>query len=230
MAVHLERAVAGLQRRLLVLSARVEETVREAVKSVESRDAEMARHVIDNDNEIDQLEVDIEEECLKVLALYQPVAVDLRFIITVLKINDALERIGDVAVNIAERSLFLARQRQPEIYFDFPAMAQKAQAMLGSSLDALVNSDSQLARQVCLADDEVDAMNRQMYEQTKVGIRRHVEDVDTLIHLLGVSRHLERIADLAVMIAEDVIYLAEGEIVRHRTEDFKTQVPREESP
>ncbi|MBN2311226.1 MAG: phosphate signaling complex protein PhoU [Candidatus Hydrogenedentes bacterium] len=220
MSAHLERAIERLKKRILVLSARVEETLRSAVRSVEQRDAALARQVVDGDYEIDKEEVDIEEECLKMLALYQPVAVDLRLVVTVLKINGVLERIGDLAVNIAERSVFLATQPPPKIYFDFPAMAQKTQAMVGKSLDALVRLDPELAREVSRADDEVDAMNREMYTQTKEGIRAHIEDLDTYIHLLSISRHLERTADLATSIADDVVYLVEGEIVRHRTENY----------
>ena len=222
MTAHQERAIAQLKKHLLTLSARVEEAVRAAVKSLEDRDARLAQQVIEGDTEIDKREVEIEEECLKILALFQPVASDLRFIVTVLKINDGLERIADVAVNIAERSLFLAPRKQPEIFFNFPVMAQKAQAMLKHSLDALVEWDTDLARRVCADDDEVDTMNREMYEQTKAELRKGAEDVDTLIHLLSVSGHLERVADLATNIAEDVVYLVEGEIVRHRTEDFES--------
>lgn len=220
MSSHLQRAIEKLKKKVLALSARVEESVHQSVKSVERRDPDLARQVIDGDIEIDHMEVDIEEETLKILALYQPVAVDLRFLVTVLKMNSVLERIGDVAVNIAERSVFLAGQQPLSIYFDFPAMAEKSERMLKQALDALVNLDSRLAKSVCVADDEVDAMNRAMFAQVKDGIRAHVEDLDSLIHYLNISRHLERIADLASNIAEDVIYLVDGEIVRHRIEEY----------
>ena len=196
MSIHLERAIKKLKNHILVLGGRVEENVRLAVQSVIARDGELARQAIANDDAIDQLEVDIEEECLKMLALYQPVAIDLRFIIAVLKINNDLERTGDEAVNIAERGLYLSEQSPVNVHLDFAAMADKAQQMLKMSLDSLVNVSASLARRVCLAD--------------------------SLSHLLNVSRHLERIADLATNIAEDVIYLVEGEIVRHRTEDYRT--------
>ena len=221
MSAHLHKAIDLLKKKILLLGARVEESLREAVRSIELRDLERARRVIKGDEEIDHLDVDVEEECLKVLALYQPVAVDLRFIVTVLKINTVLERIGDVAVNIAERSEFLATQPPVNVHFDFQKMAEKTQSMLSRSLDALVNYDVRLAREVCAADDEVDAMNREMYEVTKQGIRENIENLDTLIHLLATARHLERIADLASNIAEDVIYLVRGEIVRHQEENFK---------
>lgn len=162
----------------------------------------------------------VEEDCLKILALHQPVAIDLRYIISVLKINNDLERTGDLAVNIAERAAFLATQERLEIPFDFSGMAEKAQSMLKRSLDALVKMDADLAREVCASGDEVDAINRDMYIQVQEGIRKHPKRLECLVHILSVSRHLERVADLATNIAEDVIYVIKGEIVRHRTEDY----------
>ncbi|MFO7973085.1 MAG: phosphate signaling complex protein PhoU [Candidatus Hydrogenedentota bacterium] len=221
MSVHLERAIKKLKKHLLVLGGRVEENVRMAVQSVIARDGELAKQAIANDDEIDQLEVDIEEEALKILALYQPVAIDLRFIAAALKMNNDLERIGDVAVNIGERGLYLSEQTPVTLQLDFATMAEKTQQMLKCSLDSLVNVSAGLAREVCASDDEVDAMNREMYELVKESMHNHADEIDSLIHLLSVSRHLERIADLATNIAEDVIYLVEGEIVRHRTEDYR---------
>ncbi len=222
MTTHLRNEIEKLKKNLLSISILVEESLRDAVFAITKRDKILAAVVIEKDEDIDQMEVYVEEECLKILALYQPVAIDLRFIVAILKINNDLERIGDLAVNIAERGLFLAGQHKLDVLFDFPGMAEKAQAMLRNSLDSLVNMDTEQAREVCAADDEVDDMNRQMYVQVKDGIRSHPENIDSLIHILGVSRHLERIADLATNIAEDVIYMVEGEIVRHMTEDFSS--------
>jgi phosphate transport system protein len=223
MAKHMQREIEKLKKQILSLGALVEESVRHAVVAIEDHDADLAQRVIDGDSEVDQMEVDIEEECLKILALYQPVAVDLRFIVAVLKINNDLERIADLAVNIAERAVFLAKQPPTSIPFDFHGMAEKAQSMLRRGLDALVNMDAMAAQQVCLDDDEVDAINRQMYGLVKEGIRHNIESVDQMIHLLSVSRHVERIADQATNIAEDIIYMIQGEIVRHRTEDYIEQ-------
>jgi len=223
MTVHFRRELDKLKKRILSLSTFVEQRVRQAVKSVEDRDGQLARRVIDGDVEIDHLEVEIEEDCLKILALHQPVAIDLRFIVAMLKINSDLERIGDLAVNIAERAAYLATSDTPELLFDFPGMAAKGHAMLRNSLDALVNLDPHLARQVCADDDQVDSLNRQIYDRVKQEIRKRPEDLEPLIHLLSISRHIERIADLATNIAEDVIYMVEGEIVRHRTEDYTAQ-------
>jgi phosphate transport system protein len=163
----------------------------------------------------------LEEECLKILALHQPVAIDLRFVIAVLKINNDLERIGDLAVNIAERALFLTSQKPVDIPFDFMGMSEKTKIMLKMSLDALVNMDAKMAHDVCALDDGVDAINRRMYQQVQEGILENPEQIGSLIHCLSTSRHLERIADHATNIAEDVIYMVAGEIVRHKAEDFR---------
>jgi len=216
----MKREVDKLKQMLLTLCSQVEEQLWQAVKAIKQRDSQMARQVIDRDAEVDQMEVDIEEECLKILALYQPVAIDLRFIITALKINNDLERIGDLSVNIAERAEFLAGQERVDVPFDFEGMAGKTQAMVRLSIDALVNLDCHLAQQVCGSDDEVDQINKEMYDLVKQSILKHPEQIESLIHLLSASRHLERIADHATNIAEDVIYMAEGRIIRHRTEDY----------
>jgi phosphate transport system protein len=218
MAVHLQREIANLKKKILALGAVVEERVRQAVQAVGRRDEVQAQKIIDADTEIDRMEVEIEEDCLKVLALYQPVAVDLRFIVSVLKINNDLERIGDLAVNIAERAIFLASQARLYDPLDIPLISEKVQVMLKKSLDALVNADLELAREVCAADDEVDFLNRGMHEKVRAEIRRNIDVLQGASQLLDVSRFLERIADQATNIAEDVIYMVQGEIIRHRLE------------
>ena len=219
------REIDKLKKGIVALGALVEDNLRLAVQSVEKRDPDLARRVLEMDHQIDQAEVDLEEECLKILALHQPVAIDLRFIIAVLKINNDLERIGDLAVNIAERAILLCRTAAINEPFDFPTMAAKSKDMLRQSLDALVNINPSQAYAVCKADDEVDDINRAMYEQVKNGLRRNPGDIECLIHMLGVSRTLERVADHATNIAEDVIYMATGEIVRHhRRDEFMAQV------
>jgi phosphate transport system protein len=212
---HLGRELEKLKRKLLALTAYVEESVQRAVKAIATRDDKLARRVIDTDYEIDEMEVDVEEDCLKILALHQPVAIDLRYIVAVLKINSDLERIGDLAVNIAERAIFLSRMVKIESPFDFATMSLKVQVMLQKALDSLVNSDSKLAREVLVSDDEIDAINRQMYQDVMDAIRKDPEKVDNLIQMLAVSRNLERIADHTSNIAEDVIYMVDGEIIRH---------------
>jgi len=226
--MHLQKDIAVLKKRILSLSAMVEASVRMSVQSLEQRDFKLATKVIESDFDIDKMEVEVEEDCLKAVALHQPVAIDLRFIVALLKINNDLERIGDLAVNIAERAAFLSTQPDILIPLDFQGMAVKAQEMLRKSLDAFVTMDAALAREVCASDDEVDAMNRDMHAQVRDAMRRNPENIEGLTHLLLASRHLERIADHSTNIAEDVIYMLEGEIVRHREEDFKAQARRQE--
>lgn len=215
MAMHLSRELDRLKQMLLDLSNLVEESQHNAVRALVDRNPNLAAEVIDGDRIIDAQEVLVEEECLKILALHQPVATDLRFIISAMKLNHDLERVGDLAVNLAKRTLQLARLADPEIVLDFPGMAARAEKMLRDSLDALVNLDAALAHRVCAADDEVDAMNRAMYAQIRKALGQKPEHIDALLHLLSASRHLERVADHATNIAEDIIYLIEGEIVRH---------------
>lgn len=220
MGVHLQNAVESAKKQLFMLSGRVEQNLSRAVKSIETRDAELAELVIESDAEIDQLEVRIEEECLKILALHQPVATDLRFIIALMKINNDLERIGDLDVNIAERAVYLARREAVDLKFDFARMEEKVKKMLSKSIGSLVEMDSKIAESVRLMDDEVDDMNRKMYETVKESLPKHPEYASRLMHMLSVSRHLERIADLATNIAEDVLYMIQGNIVRHKTEVY----------
>jgi phosphate transport system protein len=228
MPQHFRREVDRLKKLILGLSAAVEENVYKAVRSLEERNGMLAEEVIAADAAVDQMEVDVEEECLKVLALYQPVAIDLRFIVSILKINNDLERVGDLAVNIAERVCFLATRERPDIPLDFPMMAEKTREMFRKSLDALVNNDAALAHEVLTADDEIDAINREMYVEIQKAIRKKPEQLESLIHLLSCSRHLERIADHATNVAEDVIYMIEGTIVRHGAEDYCAQEGDEE--
>jgi len=221
MPVHLQREIENLKKDILTLGAMTEHSVREATRAIENRDETLARGVIAKDINLDQMEVEVEESCLKILALYQPVAIDLRFIIAVLKINNDLERVGDLAVNIAERALFLTTEPEVDVQFDFATMAVKTQDMLKKSLDALVNFNARLAHQVCTLDDEIDAMNRQMYLIVQDAMSTYPNQVEPLLHLLSASRHLERIADHATNVAEDVIYMIEGEIIRHRAEEYR---------
>jgi len=213
---HLQRELEKIKKRILSLGTMAEEQVRQAVKSFETRNADLAARVINNDHEIDEIEVELEEECLKIMALHQPFAGDLRFITAVIKINNDLERIGDEAVNIAERVTDLCRRPPVNVTFDYDIMTEKTEAMLKNSLDALVNLDSDLAHRVCLADDEVDQINRDIYDKVKAAIAKDPERVGYLINLLFISRHLERIADHATNIAEEVMYMVDGVIPRHR--------------
>ncbi len=219
MPMHLVRAIEHLKKMILGVGAMVEDIVHLAVKSIEDCDVELAEKVKKQDLEIDAMEVEVEEECLKILALHQPVAIDLRFIIATLKINNDLERIGDLAVNIANRVLSMGK-KEVQIPFDFPAMSETTQQMLKWSLDSLVNLDLDLARTVLYMDDEIDSINRNMYSQTMDCIRKDLKNLEQYILYLSISRYMERIADHITNISEDVIYMVEGNIVRHRMESM----------
>lgn len=215
MSAHLQQELARLKQAFLGLSARVEERLAQAVCALDARDPVLARRVIAGDREIDREEVDIEEECLQLLALHQPVAGDLRFLITVLKANNDLERIADLAVNIAQRAEQLAVLPPPPAPYDFADLAGRVRAMLREALDALVQADTDRARRVCAADDAIDALHRDVYARIQAGIQTQPAHAPALLHYVPVSRDLERIADHATNIAEDVIYSVEGSIVRH---------------
>lgn len=215
MSVHLQREIEKIKRSVLSLCAIVEDQVQMAVRALLERDEQMARAVAHRDAEIDQREVEIEEECLKTLALHQPVAVDLRLIISALKINGVLEHIGDLAVNITNKTLGLLDEPTIEIPFDLAGMSEKTQLMLRDSLDSLVNMDAELAADVVRRDDEVDRMKHDNRVLIESMIAENPSRTVPLLRLMAVSRNLERIADCATNIAEDVIYITEGRIVRH---------------
>jgi len=218
MTLILRHEMDRLKKLALDVASRVEASFRSAWTAFVERDDEAARAVIARDAEVDQLEVDVEEEALKILALHQPVAIDLRLIIAVIKLNADLERIGDLAVDIAERAQWLNARPPLDIPETLPVMASAVQDMLTHALDSLVNLDTGLARKVLAADDEIDARHREMYGLVRDRILARPERTEEVIQLLSVSRYLERIADHATNIAEDVIYLVEGDIVRHRGE------------
>jgi phosphate transport system protein len=215
MRVHFQREIDKLKLQILEMSADVEEAVREAMQSVEERDPDKARKVLENERVTNARDVDVEEECLKILALHQPVAADLRYLVSVLKINTDLERIGDLAVHIAEGSLALSELSPVEIPTQLGEMAAKSQFMLKKVLDAFVNLDVVAAREVRLADSELDALNRAMSSRLRAEIGRSPALVEPLIKLMRIASRLERIGDHATNIAEDLIYLIEGKIVRH---------------
>lgn len=216
MAKHFRREMEKLKKRILALGAMVEDRVRLASKGIETRAIFDVERVIKSDFEVDNVEVEIEEECLKILALHQPVAVDLRFIVTVIKINNELERIADEAVNIAWRMKNVIQSPvKCDCTYDYATMSAKAQHMLKRSLDSLVNLDVDEAFKICLADEEVDQMKKDYYQIHLERLQNRPDAAAYLHNLFLISRHFERIADHATNIAEEVIYLVEGEIVRH---------------
>jgi phosphate transport system protein len=216
MAIHMYREIENLKKKILSLSALVEESFQSAIKCIDSHDDELAKTVITADPIIDEMEVEVEEDCLKLLALYQPVAVDLRYIIASLKINNDLERIGDLTVNIAEETIALSRIPHVDPPPEMIPMAGKVQEMVRKSLDCLINLDEELAARICEDDDEVDALHRQILNRVQRADRDAQGTIKQTLHYLQIAHNLERIADHATNIAEDTIYMIEGDIVRHR--------------
>jgi phosphate transport system protein len=212
---HLAPAFRRLKKALFTLSAAVEENLHLAVKAVCEGDASLVDQVRARDLEIDLMEVDLEEECLKIMALYQPVAIDLRFVASVLKINNDLERIGDLAENIVKHAASVSAKDHVDSASRLPRIAGMAQGMLRKSLDAVVGMDTKLAREVLAADDDVDALYHELIGLLRQRVREDGTKLDEMLPLMLVSKHIERIADLATNIAEDAIYMVDGEIVRH---------------
>ena len=215
MSKHLDRDLERLKREVLTMGGMVEEATDLAISAIVDRRADLAERVSAGDDKIDLKELEIEDECLKMLALHQPVASDLRFIISVLKVNNDLERMGDLAKNIAERALDLVKQPPIEGAQDFRGMAERVRRMVHGCIDALVHRDVDLARKVCLDDREVDEENKRRFTTMQEVMRKDPAAVERAVHLLSVSRHLERIADHATNVAEDVVFLVDGEVIRH---------------
>lgn len=224
MSKHLERDLEALEREILDQSSRVEEMIAKACQALLERRADIAAEVAANEIEINVREVKIEEECLKILALHQPVAVDLRRTATVLKINTELERIADLAVNIAERTISLVEYPEFEIPAKLERMFIRAAEMVHEALDAFVDQNVDVAREVCRRDDEVDDYNRRVIDDLLDTMRSRSDLVEAALHFFSVCRHVERIGDCATNIAEDVIYLVEGEIARHHLDNLYPSV------
>ena len=220
MSKHFERDLDDLKHELLNMSGNVEQMVLKANRSLRDRNEPLAKAVIDADKEIDLQEVRIEEHCLKILALHQPVATDLRRVATTMKVNNDLERIADLAVNVAERARCLIEYPAFTAPPPLDEMADISMSMLGESLDALVEMDVPAARRVCATDNLVDELMRQVIAELQERMQGDPELVAAGLHCFSAARHLERIGDHATNIAEDVIYLVEGEIRRHRMESI----------
>ena len=214
MKVHFEKALAALEELLKENAERTEEAVNSAVRAMERDDAAMAEAVIDGDSAIDLAENVIEERCLDILALYQPVATDLRRVITILKANGEIERAGDLAVNIADRVADARKYTNAEAW-DYSQMGELATGMFSRALRSLAECDADAARKIIEADDELDAMHRESYTRAISGILKNPSVAGYCLDALTVSRCLERLGDIATNIAEDVIYLETAEIVRH---------------
>jgi phosphate transport system protein len=228
MSKHFLREIESLNGRIIRFGEQVEEQLDAAIRAVAEDDVDKAESVVLGDTRIDQTEVEIEEECLKLLALYQPVASDLRLVISVLKINNDLERIGDHAAHIAARARDLSELPRVEIPKSMFELAKQAKLMFRKSLLALVEMDVELAEAVLRGDDAVDRLNKELFEWLLVSLGREARGAKQLLLLNSVARRLERIGDHASNIAEDVIYLLSGEIIRHGSDvDQKLRTSRE---
>ena len=223
MSKHLERDFQHLHRRLMNLFAIVEKMIDDAARALCEKQVELAQEVIKTDLIVNSTEVEIEEECLKILALHQPVATDLRRLTTVMKINVELERMADIACNIAERADSMHQHPFFPVPEELPVMVQQATKMIRMSLDSFVNSDGDLAKQVILFDEAVDTNNKIIIGELRELMKQDSSLIEPAMHCFSASRHIERVADLAENIAEDVIYLVDGDIVRHKHGDFENK-------
>jgi phosphate transport system protein len=212
---HFDEELAALKEKILRMGAMVEEQITSAIKALVERDSDLARRVIENDHRVNAMDVQIDEDCLRLIALHQPMAGDLRFLTTAMKISTELERMSDLAENISERSIELNEEPQLKPYIDIPRMAQEALRMVKESLDAFVNRNSELARSVCKADDVIDDLNHQIFRELLSFMIEDPQTTTRAIRISFISKYLERIADHATNIAELVVYLVEGKIIRH---------------
>jgi len=224
MALHLQLDVERLHSQLMSVFGIVEQMIDKAVQCLCERQLDLAAEVIATDDRVNQLEVEIEEECLKILALHQPVAADLRRIATVLKINSDLERIADLACNIAERAQNMHEHPYFPIPDQLPEMANVSKSMVKMALDAFVNSDTSLAKQVIVTDKKVDEYNLAVIQELQNLMASDPKLVVAALHCFSGARHIERIADHAENIAEDVIYMIDGEIIRHNHSDYSPEL------
>jgi phosphate transport system protein len=207
--------LGALKERVLKIGSLVEGAIRDSVKSLVERDSDLARKVIEKDHKINALDVEIDEECIRLIALRQPKARDLRFITTAMKITTDLERIGDLAENIAERAIELNEEPQLKPYIDIPRMAEIAEGMVRESLDSFVRGCSRIPYAVIKKDDEVDNLNAQVFNELLFYMIQDPNTAPRATRISYVSKYLERIADHATNIAEMVIYMCEGKIIRH---------------
>lgn len=216
---HFDAELNQLKDKLLKMAGMVEEAISLSIKALIDRDEALANKVIKNDEAINMIEIEIDEMALRLLALHQPTAVDLRFLIMALRINNDLERMGDLAVNIGERTLDLLKQPLLKPLIDIPRMAMMAQKMVKDSLDSFVNRDAELARSVCRRDDEVDDLNNQIFRELLTYMMQDLQNIQRAVELILVAKYLERIADHATNIGEDVVYLVKGATIKHHIEE-----------
>jgi len=219
MDTHFQKELVQLKENLLKMATLVEETIRSAISALMNRDSEIITRTMEKEDKINAMENAIDEMCLKLLALRQPLAADLRFITSAMKIVTDLERMGDQAINIAERAASLNLEPQLKPYIDIPRMAEIVQTMVKDVLDAFVNRNSKLARSVCERDDLVDGLNDQVHRELLTYMMSDPKTIPRAVHLMIVSRCLERIADHATNIAEDVIFMVDALVIKHHADE-----------
>jgi phosphate transport system protein len=212
---HFDEELKDLKRKLIDMGAMVESQIQGAIRGLTERDSDLARRIIANDNRVNAIDVEVDEMCLRLLALHQPTASDLRFITTGMKISTELERMSDLAESISERVIELNEEPQLKPYIDLPRMANWSMRMVKDSLDAFVNRDAALARKVCGDDDFVDNLNVQLFRELLSFMIENTQTITRAIRLTFVAKSIERIADHATNIAELVVYMVEGKIIRH---------------
>ena len=213
--IRLEEETGKLKKMLFEMASSVEEMIAKSIKALEENNMILAEDVIKSDDKVNEMEIEIDNQCIRILALLHPEAEDLRTVTMIMKINNDLERIGDHAVNIAEMTLYLADKPPVKPLIDIPKMAKKAIEMLQESLDSFVNKDAELAVQVCRKDDEVDALEPQIVRELVTYMISDPQTIDRALTLILIARGLERVADLATNIAEDAYYMASGKILKH---------------
>lgn len=223
METHFQKELEELKENLLKMAALVEEAIRDSVRSLVKRDPDFSQKVFEAEDRINKMEISIDDMCLKLLALRQPMATDLRLITAAMKIITDLERMGDQAVNIAERAIALNQEPQLKAYIDIPRMAEITQSMVKDVLDAFVNRDSKLARSVCERDDLVDGLNDQVFRELLTYMISNPKTITRAAHLVIVCRCLERIADHATNIAEDVIFMVDALVIKHHADEKKEE-------
>lgn len=215
MSRHFENALDDLNRHVLVMGGAVEAAVARAVRALLAKDVPEAKAVIEGDKDVNRQELGIDEECLRILALYQPTARDLRFVTAVMKITNDLERVGDLAVNVAERAVALAGFAARDVPDAVREMADRVRAMLTASIDALVRHDAARAREVLAMDDPIDRLLAGLFDEMEADMRAVPDRIPADIQVLSAAKNLERIADHACNVAEDVVYMVEGNVLRH---------------
>ncbi|MHB8844199.1 MAG: phosphate signaling complex protein PhoU [Nitrospirota bacterium] len=225
MARKLEHDLSDLKDRVLMMGSLVEDAIRKSIRALVERDRDLALSVIDGDSIINTHDVEIEEECIRLLAIWQPTGSNLRFITTAIKIITDLERMGDLAVDICERTIELMDEPQLKPYIDIPRMAEASQKMLKDSLDAFVEKDAELAMKVCADDDFVDNLNHQIFNELLVYMLQDPKNISRAVRLTYVTKYLERVGDHATNIAEMVVYMVKGKVIRHMACEIRSTEP-----